>query len=94
MSGNTWTLCMTSKQERKERTMDKPEFVYVTYIATTPDQLWKALVDAEMTKYYWQHVNISDWKPGSNWEHRRDDMNGEVQLVGKVLEAAPPAVSC
>jgi len=23
--------------------MDKPQFVYVTYIATTPEKLWKAL---------------------------------------------------
>jgi uncharacterized protein YndB with AHSA1/START domain len=23
--------------------MDKPQFVYVTYIATTPEKLWEAL---------------------------------------------------
>ena len=33
--------------------MGKPEFVYVTYIATTPEQLWRALTDGEFTKKYW-----------------------------------------
>ena len=25
--------------------MDKPKFVYVTYIRTTPEKLWQALID-------------------------------------------------
>lgn len=28
--------------------MDKPQFVYVTYIMTTPEALWNALMDGEM----------------------------------------------
>ena len=27
--------------------MTKPEFVYTTYIATTPEQLWHALTDGD-----------------------------------------------
>ena len=30
--------------------MEKPQFVYVTYIITTPEKLWNALMDGEMTK--------------------------------------------
>jgi hypothetical protein len=30
--------------------MNKPQFVYVTYISTTPEKLWNALIDGEMTK--------------------------------------------
>ncbi len=70
--------------------MDKPRFVYVTYIAATPEKIWNALIDAEMTTQYWQHVNVSDWQPGSRWEHRRDGKDGAVQLVGKVIESSPP----
>jgi len=70
--------------------MDKPQFVYVTYIATTPEKLWNALLDSEMTGKYWQHDNVSDWKPGSRWEHRRHDETAAVDLVGKVLESSPP----
>ncbi len=70
--------------------MDKPQFVYVTYISTTPEKLWNALIDAEMTTKYWQHVNVSDWRPGSRWEHRRAGKDGAVLLVGKVIESSPP----
>jgi uncharacterized protein YndB with AHSA1/START domain len=71
--------------------MDKPQFVYVTYIATTPEKLWKALLDGEITRQYWGHQNVSDWKPGSPWTHRRVyDGSGTVALVGKVVEINPP----
>jgi uncharacterized protein YndB with AHSA1/START domain len=70
--------------------MERPQFVYVTYIATSPEKLWKALIDAELTTKYWQHVNMSDWQPGSRWEHRRADKEGALQLVGRVIESSPP----
>ncbi|HUM02611.1 MAG TPA: SRPBCC family protein [Thermoanaerobaculia bacterium] len=70
--------------------MEKPEFVYVTYIATTPEKVWSALVDAEATTKYWQHINVSDWKVGSKWEHRSAEKDRALHLVGKVLESVPP----
>jgi len=70
--------------------MDKPQFVYVTYIATTPEKLWNALIDAKMTRKYWQHENISDWKPGSKWEHRGFDKERTLKVGGKVTESSPP----
>ncbi len=70
--------------------MDKPTFVYVTYIATTPEKLWKALTEPELTTRYWQHVNVSDWKPGSRWEHRDSGVEGAPLLVGNVIESVPP----
>ncbi len=70
--------------------MDKPQFVYVTYISTTPEELWNALIDAEMTTQYWQHVNVSDWQPGSKWEHRDSNKEGTLRLVGRVIESSPP----
>jgi uncharacterized protein YndB with AHSA1/START domain len=70
--------------------MDKPDFVYVTYISTTPESLWKALLDPATTAKYWQHENLSDWKPGSKWEHRRAGGDRKIVLVGKVLESSPP----
>jgi len=41
-------------------TMDKLQFVYVTYIATTTEKIWKALTDPEITTKYWQHVNVKE----------------------------------
>ena len=70
--------------------MDKPEFVYVTYISTSSEKVWNALIDAKMTRKYWQHENVSDWKPGSKWEHRGCDKERTLKLVGKVIESSPP----
>jgi uncharacterized protein YndB with AHSA1/START domain len=71
--------------------MSKPEFVYVTYIATTPERLWQALTDPEMTKDYWgRHRNISDWREGADWRHEDYDDASSVQVVGKVIESKPP----
>ena len=69
--------------------MASEKFVYVTYIATTPDRVWKALTDGELTRQYWKHTNDSDWKPGSKWKHVADDGKGTVRLVGQVVEVVP-----
>lgn len=46
--------------------MGKAEFVYVTYIATTPERLWEALTNGEFTKAYWYDRRIeSDWTVGA-----------------------------
>jgi uncharacterized protein YndB with AHSA1/START domain len=70
-------------------TMDSGKFVYVTYIAATPAKVWRALLDGELTRQYWQHENVSDWKPGSEWKHVSSDGKQTVKLVGKVLESVP-----
>jgi len=70
--------------------MDKAEFVYVTYIAARPEAVWRALLDGEFTRQYWAHDNVSDWKTGSTWEHRRTDEARTVDILGEVLEADPP----
>jgi uncharacterized protein YndB with AHSA1/START domain len=71
--------------------MDKPQFVYVTYITTTPEKLWHALRDTQMTRQYWgNRINASDWKVGSRWEHRDADDKSLVDVVGKVVESDPP----
>jgi uncharacterized protein YndB with AHSA1/START domain len=70
--------------------MDEPQFVYVTYISTSPEKLWNALIDPKVTAKYWQHENVSDWKPGSTWEHRSADKERTLRLVGKVIEVSPP----
>ena len=69
----------------------KPKFVYVTYISTTPEKVWQALTDGEMTKQYWvRHKNASDWKVGSTWKHQDYDNPSLVDIVGTVVESAPP----
>jgi uncharacterized protein YndB with AHSA1/START domain len=70
-------------------TMSSEKFVYVTYIATTPQKVWNALLEGELTRQYWKHENVSDWKPGSKWELVADDGKRTVKHVGKVLESVP-----
>jgi uncharacterized protein YndB with AHSA1/START domain len=71
----------------------------VTYIETTPARVWQALVDTDVTRKFWMgpnaavpaHVNVSDWKPGSPWEHQRVDDTRAVDIAGKVIESTPPS---
>ena len=69
--------------------MGKSTFVYVTYIRSTPDKVFKALTDREITRQYWAHENVSDWKVGSSWEHRANS-TGRATVVGEVIEAKAP----
>jgi uncharacterized protein YndB with AHSA1/START domain/DNA-binding transcriptional ArsR family regulator len=69
---------------------DRPSYVYVTYIESTAERVWEALTDPELTAEYWGHSNVSDWQPGSRWEHQRTDGSGIADVVGTVLETAPP----
>jgi uncharacterized protein YndB with AHSA1/START domain/DNA-binding transcriptional ArsR family regulator len=79
------------KRRAEEVTMDeRPSFVYVTYIHSTPERVWDALTDPDLTGAYWGHSNVSDWQPGSRWEHKRTDGSGIADAGGTVLEAAPP----
>lgn len=79
------------KQRAEDSTMTaRPNYVYVTYIESTPERVWHALTDAELTGEFWGHRNISDWQVGSRWEHVRVDGSGAVDVVGKVLESVPP----
>jgi DNA-binding transcriptional ArsR family regulator len=49
----------------EETAMDKPEFVYTSYIRTTPEQLWRGLTDPAFTRRYWGLAWESDWQNGS-----------------------------
>ncbi len=71
--------------------MSNETFVYVIYIATTREKVWKALLEGELTRQYWGHENVSDldWKKGSKWQHVANDSNCTVKLIGEVLENVP-----
>jgi len=68
----------------------KSRFVYVIYIAASAETVWNALLDGEFTRQYWERENVSDWTPGSGWQHRRADGERQVEILGEVLEASPP----
>jgi uncharacterized protein YndB with AHSA1/START domain len=65
---------------------EKPKFVYVTYIRTTPEKLWAALTDPATIKKFWFGINAdSDFKQGSPWRLIFED--GRVADTGEILEA-------
>lgn len=67
--------------------MSKPEFVYVTFIETTPEKLWAALTDSGMMQRYWFGYSVSsDWKVGSPIKLGKD---GKVTDDGEVLICNP-----
>jgi len=69
---------------------EKTSFVYVTYIRSTPEKVFEAIIKPEIARRYWGHENVSDWRAGSSWEHVRTDEQRTVDLVGKVVEITPP----
>ncbi|MGW4791692.1 ArsR/SmtB family transcription factor [Nonomuraea sp. NPDC004297] len=65
-----------------------PDFVYTTYIRTTPDRLWQALTDPAWTERYWGVALESDWTVGSpvTWQYQGVTMRDPEQVV---LESEP-----
>lgn len=71
--------------------MTDTELHYTLFIATTPEKVWAAITTPEFTRQYWGgHINVSDWKQGSRWQHKTTDGDSAVRIAGKVLESAPP----
>lgn len=69
--------------------MTKPSFVYVTYIATTIDRLYRALTSAEFTERYMFGRRVeSSWEIGAPVRYIGRD--GKVSDSGVVLESDPP----
>lgn len=68
----------------------RTSFVYVTYIRSTPEKVFEAIARPEVARRYWGHENISDWQPGSAWQHVRDNEERTVNVVGKVVDVVPP----
>jgi len=68
--------------------MNNSRFVYVTYIRTTPEKLWKALTNPEFTRRFWNETwQDCEWKPGATWRLMIPD--GRVADGGEVVEIEP-----
>src|SRR3954452_18139131 len=77
------------KAALEQAPMGSNEFVYTTYIHTTPERLWQALTDPAFTRRYWGNSAFdTDWAVGSTmtWD------NGGVIIADPeqvVLESEP-----
>jgi DNA-binding transcriptional ArsR family regulator/uncharacterized protein YndB with AHSA1/START domain len=78
------------KSALEQQPMGNPEFVYTTFINTTPSKLWQALTEPEFTREYWGGLAlVSDWQVGSpvNLQYTPD---GEPEDHGQVVIEADP----
>jgi DNA-binding transcriptional ArsR family regulator/uncharacterized protein YndB with AHSA1/START domain len=76
------------KRALEESPMEKPEFVYTTYIRTTPERLWQALTEPSFTRRWWQTTFETDWEIGSQmlWDNNGIIIADPEQIV---LESDP-----
>ncbi|ULE35846.1 ArsR/SmtB family transcription factor [Mycobacterium sp. IDR2000157661] len=65
-----------------------PDFVYTTYIRTTPERLWQAITDPVFSERYMGHAIVSDWEKGSQYVWADGDLKiAHPEQV--ILEADP-----
>jgi uncharacterized protein YndB with AHSA1/START domain/DNA-binding transcriptional ArsR family regulator len=76
------------KTALEQEPMGSTEFVYTTYINTTPERLWQALTDPAFTRRYWGTTFESDWRVGSTmtWKQNGVAIADPAQVV---LESEP-----
>ncbi|WP_433049275.1 ArsR/SmtB family transcription factor [Dactylosporangium sp. CS-033363] len=78
------------KQALEGTPMSRPEFVYTTYVRTTPEQLWKGLTDPAFTRQYWGTAFETDWRPGSPMTWRLDRNDTAIAHPDQVVLEAEP----
>ena len=79
----TETITATPNQTQTTR------LVHEIYIRTTPERLFQALTDGELTRQYYMGTRVqSDWAAGSAYTYAYP--TGETMIDGQVLEIDPP----
>jgi uncharacterized protein YndB with AHSA1/START domain/DNA-binding transcriptional ArsR family regulator len=77
------------KRVLEDPLMGRPEFVYVTYIHTTPERLWEALTEPSFSARYWGRTYDTDWQKGSPYGVIQSGVRvDDPEQV--ILEADPP----
>jgi DNA-binding transcriptional ArsR family regulator/uncharacterized protein YndB with AHSA1/START domain len=76
------------KRALEDTAVDRPSFVYTTYIKTTPERLWQALTEPAFTEAYWGITFDTDWATGSpmTWHQRGVTIDDAEQ---RVVESDP-----
>ena len=69
--------------------MNRTDYVYVTVIAASPEDVWKGLTTPEFTRQYWHDTRVrSDFRPGSSIEFLNAD--DEAAVIGRIETADYP----
>lgn len=88
-----WTRGLVALKQKLESpnmsTSTPPRLVNEIYIRTTPESVFQALTDGEITRQYQENSRIeSDWTVGGSYVFRMED--GQVAIEGEVLAYDPP----
>jgi uncharacterized protein YndB with AHSA1/START domain len=68
---------------------ERPKFVYVTYIAASPEKVWQALTDPDVTEKYWFGFRVAaNGKAGERMT--ATDPKGKVAHHDPIIESDPP----
>src|SRR4051812_43262893 len=67
----------------------KPNTVYVTYIAATPEKVWQALTDPAFTKRYFGGLGV-EVEPRTGGAFRMLYPDGRTHIRGEVVDWSPP----
>lgn len=83
-----WAAALSElKQTLEDNTMEK---MFEIYIKTTPERLWRAIVDPEMRRKYTFGVGVhSDWSVGSHYDGVSQDAQKPI-FAGENIEVDPP----
>ncbi|GAB3266305.1 ArsR/SmtB family transcription factor [Kineosporia babensis] len=86
--GRARALAGLKRALEDENMPESSDFVYVTYIRSTPEKVWRAITEPEFTKQYWGVEFRTDWQPGSPivWEFQGIEMADPEQVV---IESTP-----
>jgi DNA-binding transcriptional ArsR family regulator len=76
------------KRALEETPMERPEFVYTTYINTTAERLWQALTEPAFGRRHLGFALESDWKVGSTYAWDQDGLK-IVHPDQVILECEP-----
>ena len=71
------------KRALEDTAVDRPSFVYTTYIRSTPERLWQALTEPAFTEAYWGITFDTDWAAGApmTWLQRGVTIADAEQVV-------------
>jgi DNA-binding transcriptional ArsR family regulator len=91
-----WASSLTALKYRleKEETMSSPspKQVYVLYIRTTAEKLWKAITDPELTLQYFHNTAVeSKFDKGSSIDYilTAEDGTSRSAVTGEIVEVDP-----
>ncbi len=87
----TWTRTLSGLKGFLEDSLmaEQVTHIFEVYINATPERIWQALTDGDMTRHYYFGTTVSsEWSNGSPYSYTTPD--GFAMLEGTVVEADPP----